>query len=60
MRSALRKQHLSARYLFQKWGGKGKEDRALNSTSSSTRSATTTELGNPQLYHMELLVEGVA
>ena len=32
-------------------GGEGKEVRAVDSTSSIIWSASTTELGNPQLYH---------
>ena len=34
---------MSSKYLLQKRGGKGKDIRALDSTSSITGSATTTE-----------------
>ena len=46
-RSVLRAKHVSSTYPFQKWGGEREEVRALDSTSSITRLATNTELGNP-------------
>ena len=42
---------MSSTYLFQKRDGEGEEVRALDSTSSITRSAATTETGDPWLCH---------
>ena len=44
---ALRAQQVSSTYRFQNLGGWGYVDRALDSTSSMTNSAATTETGDP-------------
>ena len=44
---ALRAQQLSSTYRFQNLGGWGYVERALDSTSSMTKSAATTETGDP-------------
>ncbi len=44
---ALRAQQVSSTYRFQSFGGWGNVDRALDSTSSMTKSAATTETGDP-------------
>ena len=44
---ALRAQQVSSTYRFQNLGGWGYVERALDSTSSKTKSAATTETGDP-------------